>query len=54
MKAELNKNDKDKQFTGFGWIAFLITASLSAPLLYFIIQLMLGNERLFLVPGVHY
>ncbi|WP_157213456.1 hypothetical protein [Paenibacillus senegalensis] len=50
----MNKPSKDQQFSGFGWILFLITATLSAPLLYFIIQLMLGNERLFLEQGLHY
>lgn len=54
MKAEVGKSSKDQQFSGFGWILFLITTSLSAPLLYFIIQLMLGNERMFLEQGLHF
>lgn len=53
MKANTNQ-DKDQQFNGFGLICFLIIASLSSPLLYFIIQLILGNEMLFLEQGFHY
>ncbi|GIP35273.1 hypothetical protein [Paenibacillus sp. J2TS4] len=52
MKLESEKSSN--QFNGLGLIVFLVVVLLASPMIYFLIQMMLGNEHVFLKEGVHY
>ncbi|MFD0868863.1 MULTISPECIES: hypothetical protein [Paenibacillus] len=52
MKLESEKSSN--QFSGLGLIVFLVVVLLASPMIYFLIQMMLGNEHVFLKEGVHY
>ncbi|MGN7380981.1 Uncharacterised protein [Chlamydia abortus] len=52
MKLEQDKSYSP--FNGLGLVVLLVVILLASPIIYFVIQMLIGNEHVFLKEGVHY
>lgn len=49
--SKLEKTKTVSPFAGLGWMALIITVVLAAPVVFFTINLLLGNDAMFAING---